>query len=146
MGLASCVGILEHDPLVPDRLGAERALEAARRSSYIRARESLRVDTQERIASLPGGIMGPLIPARPAEEAWGVRGCLKSGQAFSLTDVEIKDDAICGDAGDATRCIAYSQMSAIASPRDATVIGYFPIMQDLTCDTGDDTLGSSDAR
>jgi hypothetical protein len=146
MGLGSCVGILRHDPLVPDRLGAERALEAARRSSFIQGRESLRVDTQERIATLPSGISGPLTPARPTEEAWGVRGCLKSGQVFALTDVDIRDDAICGSTGGATRCIAYSQMSAIALPRDATVIGYFPVMQDLVCHAVEDKSPSPDVR
>jgi hypothetical protein len=146
MGLGSCVGILQHDPLVPDRLGAERALEAARRSSFIQGRESLRVVTQERIATLPGGIIGSLTPARPTEESWGVRGCLKSGQVFALTDIDIRDDAICGDTGGATRCIAYSRMSAIASPRDTTVIGYFPVIQDLVCHAVDGKSPSSDVR
>lgn len=146
MGLGSCVGILRYDPLVPDRLGAERALEAARRSSFIQGRERLRVVTQQRIATMPGGIVGPLTPARPTEKSWGVRGCLKSGQVFALTDIDIRDDAICGNTGSATRCIAYSQMSAIASPRDATVIGYFPVVQELVCHAVDDKSPSSDIR
>ena len=137
LGLASCVGVLQHDALVANRAGAESALEAARRSIYIRAREDLRADTQRQIASLPGGIVGPLSPARPVEEAWGIRGCLKSGQAFALTHVEVRDDAICGQTGNGTRCLAYSEMSAIASPRDETVVGYYPVMHELACERMD---------
>ena len=37
-------------------------------------------------------------------------------------------------------------MSAIASPRDATVIGYFPVVQDLVCHAVDDKSPSSDVR
>jgi hypothetical protein len=144
--LAGCVGILKNDPVVPDRPGAERALQAAQRSSFIQDRERLWVDTQQRIAALPGGITGPLTPMRQAEESWGVRGCLKSGQVFALTNIDIRDDAICGETGGATRCIAYSQMSAIGVPRDATVIGYVPIMQDLVCDVVADTAPSPDGR
>jgi len=138
------VGILRHDPLVPDRLGAERASEAARRASFVQGRERLRVVTQERIATLPSGIIGPLTPARPTEKSWGVRG-LKSGQVFALTDIDIRDDAICGNTQGATRCIAYSQMSAIASPRDATVVGYVPVMN-LVCHAVDHESPSSDVR
>lgn len=146
VGLASCVGVLKHDPMTPDRFGAERALEAARRSSYIEDRERHRVATERRLAEMFGDTAGPLTSARPAEESWGLRGCLKSGQVFALTDIDIRDDSVCGKSGDATRCIPYSQMSAIGLPRDATVVGYFPVMQDLACEALDASSPPSDVR
>lgn len=135
LGLAGCVGILRHDPVPPTKVGADAAMEAARQSKYIRDREQLRVDTQSAIAQMPGGIVGPLTPARPTEVAWGLQGCLASGEGFSLTDVEIREDGVCGKSGEVARCIPYSEMSAIASPRDATVIGYYPIMERLDCNS-----------
>ena len=136
--LAGCVRTLQYDLLSPDRAGAEAALAAAEQSVYLREREELRVATETALREpfIRGGLSGPSEPVRSAESWWGLSGCLRSGGAFRLSEVEVGDHGVCGQDGGERRCIAYAEMRAIGAPRDAVEVGYYPVVRILPCAAG----------
>lgn len=122
LAVSACVPTVSYTSSTPDSISAHKALAAERSLTHGQARTSRRIDPNYTEMSF----------------------CSAEGARVVIHSVRVTETGVCGKemvlstAALSTeqkpeRCWGFGEISTIGQPRDATVVGYYPVRGYLRC-------------